>query len=378
MTTSPRPALRINNPGEVLAAVPTILGFHPTDSVVLVTVSKADPRAAPDGDHTDRSQVGPVLRTDLPPPDASPPALRAFAEAIARRLVACRAAGVVIMVVGSGSPGSPVDPPDVLPHRDLVHALSDAAAAVGVSTADAVWVPVVAAGVTWWCYTEAECTGQVRDPATTAIAVALAVEGAVVFGSRTELAGVLDQRDAAAIARCAALIDAIRRRPPDPGAGHNSAGHNADLRSVIEAIDALAEAPTMDLPGPAGFDDERIARLGVALSDPDVRDSCLGLALGARALAAERLWTLLTRALPPPERAGTACLLAVSAYLRGDGAMAAVAADTAMDADPGHHLAWTLKVAGDNALHPDRLREMVVASQAQAAAIRAGRRRVCG
>jgi len=375
MTTSPRPApristLRIDNPGEVLAAVPTILGFHPTDSVVLVTVSKTDPRAAP-ADHAERWQVGPVLRTDLPPPGASPPALCSFAEAIASRLVACRAAGVVIIVVGSGGSGSPVDPPDVLPHRDLVHALSAAAAAVGVSTADAVWVPAVAAGVTWWCYTDTECTGQIHDPATSVIAAALAVEGAVVFANRTELAGVLDQRDAAAIARCAALIDAIRRRPP-------GAGHDASLRSVVEAIDALAETPTMDLPGPAGFDDERLARLGVALSDPDVRDSCLGLALGARALAAERLWTLLTRALPPPERAGTACLLAVSAFLRGDGAMAAVAADAAMDADPGNHLAWLLKVAGDNAMHPDRLREMVVSSRSQAVAIRAGRRRACG
>lgn len=377
MTTSPRLALRINDPGEVLATVPTLLGFHPMDSVVLVTVSRADPRteprALPTGDPADRWQIGPVLRTDLPPPGASPPALRSFADAIAQRLVTCRAAGMVILVVGSGSSDSPVDPPDVLPHRDLVHALSAAATTVGVTTADAVWVPEVATGVTWWCYTDAECTGQVRDPATSVIAAALAVEGAVVFANRTELAGVLDQRDAAAIARCAALIDAIRGRPPGPGAGQD-----ADLRLVLDAIDELAEAPTMDLPGPAGLDDERIARLAVALSDPDVRDSCLGLALGARALAAERLWTLLTRALPPPERAGTACLLAVSAFLRGDGAMAAVAADTAMDADPGNHLAWMLKVAGDNGLHPDRLREMVVASQVQADVIRAGRRRACG
>ena len=75
---------------------------------------------------------------------------------------------------------------------------------------------------------------------------------------------------------------------------------------------------------------------GLGAARRDVRDRALGLALGADAAAAEALWTECTRRAPAPLDAAPATLLAVSAWLRGDGAMANVALDRALAGEPGY------------------------------------------
>ena len=72
-------------------------------------------------------------------------------------------------------------------------------------------------------------------------------------------------------------------------------------------------------------------------------------------------------ALPPPERAEPASLLAVHAYLRGEGVLANMAIDVALDADPGHHLALLLRESIDRGMPPPaRFRAMVEESVAWA------------
>jgi hypothetical protein len=99
------------------------------------------------------------------------------------------------------------------------------------------------------------------------------------------------------------------------------------------------------------------------LRDVRVRDRALGFALGARAAAAEALWTECTRRLPAPLDAAPATLLAVSAWLRGDGAMARIALDRALDSQPDYALADLLSRGLDAGLGPRDLRAMVVATQ---------------
>jgi hypothetical protein len=96
-----------------------------------------------------------------------------------------------------------------------------------------------------------------------------------------------------------------------------------------------------------------------ALRDTRVRDRALGLALGEDAAAAEALWTECTRRAPAPLDAAPATLLAVSVWLRGDGAMANVALDRALDSDPAYSLAQLLRRGLDACLPPGDLRDLV-------------------
>jgi hypothetical protein len=66
-------AVRLGSPAELVAAVPTLLRYHPRDSVVIIGLL--------DGDYGHR--VGPVLRGDLPTTPTQPHAGRATPQAVA-------------------------------------------------------------------------------------------------------------------------------------------------------------------------------------------------------------------------------------------------------------------------------------------------------
>ena len=90
-----------------------------------------------------------------------------------------------------------------------------------------------------------------------------------------------------------------------------------------------------------------------------VRDRALTLALGEDAPAAEQLWTECTRRAPAPLDAAPATLLAVGAWLRGDGAMANVALERALDSRPTYTLARLLADGLAACLPPAELRAML-------------------
>jgi len=102
-----------------------------------------------------------------------------------------------------------------------------------------------------------------------------------------------------------------------------------------------------------------VARLAWGLRDADLRDRALTLALGESAPGAEVVWTELTRRAPAPLDAAPATLLAVSAWLRGDGALANVALDRALDSEPGYTLAGLLRTALDACLPPAVVRQVI-------------------
>jgi hypothetical protein len=72
-------------------------------------------------------------------------------------------------------------------------------------------------------------------------------------------------------------------------------------------------------------------------------------------VVAERLWLALVRATPAPERAEPAAFLALTAYMRGDGALAGLALDEAPHACPDHSLSALLRAALAAGLPPEVL-----------------------
>ncbi|SHF38070.1 DUF4192 domain-containing protein [Streptoalloteichus hindustanus] len=329
MTTPPHSRIQLRDPGELVAAVPHLLGFHPEESLVLVTIGGDEPK-----------RLGVCLRTDLVPAEHH----RDLAEQLLQPLLSHRTRAVFLLVVGGGS----ADPPVHLPGRELVAVVDRVLDGGGVPVLHSLWTPEINAGAPWCCYHEPACAGTVPDPATTATAAAAAVAGWVTFGTREELAAQLVPEDAETMARRSALLTAAGERAEQDRALSGSAASRRDLTTVRQAVRAFAD-------GRLALDDETVVRLAVALSDPRVRDACLSWGAGDEGLAAERLWLGLVRATPPPERAEPASLLAISSYVRGDGALAGIAVEVAEEACPGHRVATLLRTALQIGVPPARV-----------------------
>jgi hypothetical protein len=105
--------------------------------------------------------------------------------------------------------------------------------------------------------------------------------------------------------------------------------------------------------------DRQVARLAWGLRDVDLRDRALALVLGRSAAAAEVVWTELTRRAPAPLDAAPATLLAVCAWVRGDGGLANVALDRALTSEPSYTFAVLLRSALDACLPPAEIRRLV-------------------
>jgi hypothetical protein len=93
--------------------------------------------------------------------------------------------------------------------------------------------------------------------------------------------------------------------------------------------------------------DDEVAWLGVTLTDLRVRDDAWARMDPQFHEAHQRLWIDIVRRLPPDFVAPPAALLAFTAWQAGDGALASVAIERALDADP--HYSMALLVA--DALH---------------------------
>ncbi|MBC8090931.1 MAG: DUF4192 family protein, partial [Pseudonocardia sp.] len=86
-STATTSVLRMADPGELIASVPTLIGFRPRESLVLIALGGASGR-----------RIGLTLRVDLPPPEH----VRAAAVYAVRCLVSDDVVGAVVVVFGAG------------------------------------------------------------------------------------------------------------------------------------------------------------------------------------------------------------------------------------------------------------------------------------
>ncbi len=353
MDESPIPVIRLGDTGEVAAALPHLLGFRPAESVVLVSLR------GPGG-----SRVGLTVRADLPRPGA----VAALARTLAAKVVTDEPQAVLLAVV-SEAPDDAVPPvvpagsgdPDVrpeLPHRDVVHELVLALDARDVPVREALLVR----GDRWWDY---DCPYACCEPGAgtpvpggpSPLAAAAVAAGAVLAPDRATLATRIAPVEGPA---AAAMLEACLRAGREHTARLRAAGE-AEVTGAGTGLVAGAVAACRPGPGTAGerLPDARVAEVLWALTVPDVRDRALGWALGEDAAAAELLWTECTRRAPVPLDGPPATLLAVSAWLRGDGATANVALERAIAADPGARLPRLLAEGLDACLPPAELRALI-------------------
>ncbi len=333
-TSPPIASLHLSRPAEFLAGIPGLLGFPPVDSLVLITLTM-------DPDLT----IGTAMRADLPPSWDESDLIDQLCCAVTNN----DPFAVVAAVVGGDRDGE-----DDLPNRQLVETLAGVLQDEGVPVAHALWAPSVEQGAPWLCYAHDTCRGEIPDPRSSPLAALAVALGRRTYADRADLVAQLAPDPPDVLARREHLL--TTHTPPED---NESLGR--ELAFLHDTIISTGD----HAPHPSDLDDERIARLGAALSHGRVRDECLALALTNHADAAEHLWLALTRALPPPERAEPACLLGVAAYLRGDGALANVALDVALKANPAHNLSAMLQQAVDVGTAPTALRLMLIDSIAR-------------
>ena len=348
---APPLSLRLHGSADLLAAVPHLLGFVPTESLVLVAITAV----------AGRTQLGAVARVDLP----APADVAGVVAAAARRMGRRRPEEVAAVVVG-GLPepgGGPVAGGSDPPRADVVDAVEELFAAVRVPVRTRLWAPRIATGTPWRCYPPCGCSGVLPDHTASPAALASTMLGHVTFSSREELAALVRADPEASRPHRRRLLDAALA---DAALDRELAGPGAARRDLLALRRAVAEIGEGGVLG-----DVEVARLAAALRDPAVRDAALAFSLGSGGVspsAAEALWTLLVRAVPAPEVAEPATLLACAALARGGGALVGAALERAATAEPGHRLSSLLTALLDTGIgRADFLVWLRAAQEAEAA-----------
>ncbi|WP_127480445.1 DUF4192 domain-containing protein [Nocardioides pantholopis] len=297
--------LTARRPEDLLAAVPVVLGFHPEDSVVLLTFG---------GDHQFHA------RLDLPRSAADVEAATAALLAPARRERVQAAA--LVVYAGEASAAAA---------RSAARALARRFELAGITVLDALradgsrWFPLLggARGVPAW--------GVPYDVSSHPFTAQAVYDGRAVLGSRADLEAGLR---------------------PDP-AGVAAVG---DALAGAVACDPEEAADVLDRHLAAGsVPDGELAGLLLGLRDVAVRDAAWAPVRRAGAADHVQLWSDAVRRAPAEVLADAAAVLAYVAWAAGDGALAWCAIDRCLGADPANTLAGLVAELLERAVPPDVL-----------------------
>ncbi|MFD3745119.1 DUF4192 domain-containing protein [Nocardia sp. NPDC058633] len=334
----PRPPVRVDEPGELIAALPAMLGFVPERSLVVAVLREVAGGAA--------EAIEAVVRFDL---DVATDTrlLDQFIACLGSICLREEATGVLAVFVEDRAE---FEGEEVLRAAELIDVLAED----GLAVRGAWSVPAIAAGQRYHSVFGTFGTGVVADPSSSIVAVSHVLQGKQIRGSRHEMTALMLPDDLLS-ARVRAQLGAAHARyrgglMAATRAGNAAAYQRRALEWVLWQIaDTASGAPRAD---------RELARLAATLRDRPIRDAMYGLALGDHAEAAERLWAQLARATPGSDRAEAAALLGFSAYLRGDGPFAGVAIAAAVAADAEHSMAVLLETSLQTGLRPERLRKL--------------------
>ncbi len=320
-----RPTRRISGPGELLQAIPYLLGFHPTRSLVLVGL--------------DAGLLVVTARLDLA--DAESGAIAHTLDAMTRGGSTSVVAAVYDDEAGSDGLGT-------LAWERLVVTLDRDAERADCEVLDVLLV----AGGRWWSFScgSADCcppAGREVPAEPTPFTAAATFDGIVALPDRGALEALLDP-----------LPDRERLAGAIESAEHAAVQETLDgharryQRSVKRALFAAARAS--DEAGWAGPSDADVARFGVALSSTAIRDA-VWMAVDDGRLDGRPLWCDLSRRLPSPYDAAALFLFGWAAWRCGDGTLAGIAAERAVGSDPNYSAADLLLAALTRGVDPRRL-----------------------
>jgi hypothetical protein len=303
MTTN---TLRLQSPADVVSAIPYLIGFHPTDSVVVLACDGA------------RSAY--AVRLDVTAQDA-------LLEHIALLVAGRRPAEVILAGYGTEERVTP-----------MVERVRDRLAAHGVRLRESLRVDKDR----YWSYlcSDPACCppeGTYVNVSMSPIAAAAIAGGMVALPDRHELERML-----------APVGGDAPRRAADRAERRLAAWAEADADSVparivaegVPLVRTLIERACAGSPLPA---DEEVAWLGLLLASLRVRDEAWVRMNEPDLQVHIGLWRHVLTRVTEPYAAAPACLLSFAAWRTGDGALANIALDRALAADPHYSMARLLQ-----------------------------------
>lgn len=303
-------------PVDLLAVVPFVIGFHPEDSVVMLTFAAAD---RPEGSFH--------ARIDLPLVEDE----QRQVAGLLREVAARHRAGTVGLVLYTD------DMAAARLFADLVvpGLLSDDIDVIDVIRVD---------GERFFAVDEPDDPGTPYDLSSHPFTASQVLQGRVAHESRAALRDTLvgnDDQDAEEVGLAATqVVDAL------VGAAHQgsplSEAMVGQARWVQETVRSLLESGAQPSVEDAG-------RLLVLVSFEALREVAWSEMSRSTARQHVELWRGLLRRAPLDLRAGAGGLLGFAAWLAGDGALAWCALDRCFDADPddqlGQHVASLVESA---------------------------------
>jgi hypothetical protein len=324
--------VRVGSADGLLAIVPFLLGFHPSDSLVVLGIG---------GPH---ARVRLAFRYDLPDPPEEEIASDIAAHAAS---VLDRQDLTTAVAIGYGE-GRLVTP--------VVDGLLPVLREAGIKVHDALRV----LDGRYWSYVcrDPRCCppdGVPFDPSEHPAAVALAAAGLSARQDRAELASVLEPAADATDAMDQALLRA-QGRVASLVSGGLAGGGGDPLQPVADAARRSVRLAVAGCRRGEQLSDDDIAWLGLTLTDLRVRDDAWARMDPEFNQAHQKMWTDLVRRLPADLTAAPAALLAFTAWQAGNGALASVAIERALGVDPGYSMALLIADALYAGLPPSAAR----------------------
>jgi hypothetical protein len=304
---SPSTTLTARTPEDVLAVVPVVLGFEPTESLVMLTFGSDPPFHA---------------RADLP---ADSDAVSEMAASLVDPARERRVPRVFLIAYSAR---------DLFADRALqqtARALRRAGVAVidGLRTDGRRWCPVPGRpGV--------PVDGVPYDLSAHPFAAQAVYDGRVVHASRDRLAATV-VADPEQVGRIVPALAALTGEPL-PALDEGQWARDLVVRHVGSG-DAAADAD--------------VARLLRGMLDVRVRDAAWSPLCRERAREHVEFWADVVRRAPDPLAPAPAALLAFAAWQAGQGALAWCAVDRCVEADPGYSLAGLVAELLTRAVPPD-------------------------
>lgn len=328
----------LSGPGDLIAALPGLMGFVPEESLVLILLGGSSGR-----------EVVATMRLDLPPVLQKPHVFEPLAERLHDMYQEESPFDLMLVLIDAAWDGERGAPEAC--HTYLLGELAQYLSAGPIDFRGAFVTASVTGGARWAELPDGERSGLVPDPRASDVNASHVLQGRTIHASRADLEAMLRpgppaERDELfhEIGRCAGRVLTERLI----GGGDARAREFADVMRAMELVQA-GELPDRRL----------LARSALAIACSEIRDVLLGLAIGRCAGPAQELWALLARRLDGVLRAEAATLFAVCAYASGDGASVGVAVDAALSAAPGHGLATLLDEALEQGTHPTKIREIL-------------------